>query len=133
MKRAAAVFLALTLTGGVAAPVFAAEEKPKMETAKVSGKISAVSSSGIAVQFESSAKNGGREIYLPLTAQTKFEKVASAAQLKYGDTVQVVYEQKYREPEKGKKVLMGATATQVVLLKQAPAEGTLVSGGEEAR
>ena len=135
MKRMAVSLLAFVMAAGMAPAAFAAdkqEEKPKVAMNKITGEVSAASSSGIAVQY-GSTKTAAKEIYLPVDKNTKFDRVAGASQLKYGDTVQVVYEQRYKEPEKGKKILMGATATQVVLLKNAAGEGALVSKKEEAR
>lgn len=128
------MFLAMTLCFGASSVAFAAEEeKPKIETAKVNGEVTAVSLSGIAVQYGTAKDGGGKEIYLPLNDKTKLQRFQSPAQLKVGDTVQVVYERKYQEPEKGKKIYLGAAALEVVLLKQAPGEGALVSRGEGAQ
>jgi len=118
---------------GLASSAFAAEEgKPKTAMNRVTGEVSAISTSGIAVEFSGSGESV-REIYLPLTGKTKFQRFANPAQLKPGDTVQVVYEQTYREPEKGKKIYLGATAVEVTLLKQAPVPEALVSKKEGAR
>ncbi len=126
------MLLAMTLFSGMGANTLAAEEaKPKSQVAKVTGEVAAASSSGIAVQFGSS-KEGAKEIYLPLNGKTKFQRFGNPSQLKPGDTVQVVYEQTYREPEKGKKVYLGAVATEIVLLRQGPGEGALVSQEEGA-
>ena len=134
MRRMAVSLLVFVMAAGMAPAAFAAEEeKPKVATNTITGEVSAASSSGIAVQYGNGKDGAAQEIYLPVDKKTKFDRVAGASQLKYGDTVQVVYEQKYKEPEKGKKVYLGATATEVVLLQQAPAEGALVSKREGAR
>ena len=134
MRLLTRLFLICAMAAGAGANAFAAEEiKPKIETVKISGPLSAVSSSGIAVQYGNAKDGAAQEIYLPLNGKTQFQRFQSPAQLKVGDTVQVVYERKFQEPEKGKMVYLDAAALEVVLLKQAPAEGTLVSREEGAR
>ena len=133
MKMLKGFLLICAVAAGVCPNAFAAEEpKPKTETVKISGPLSGVSSSGIAVQY-GMGKEAAQEIYLPLSGKTQFQRFQSPAQLKVGDTVQVVYERKYREPEKGKKVSLGVTALQVILLKQAAGEGALASRGEGSK
>ncbi|MBI3322571.1 MAG: hypothetical protein HYZ94_02705 [Candidatus Omnitrophica bacterium] len=127
MRRALLLLLACTMSTGMAP-----EEKPKVVMNTVTGQVSAAGNSGIAVEVGSS-KLGSSELYIPLDKKTKFQRFEKPAQLKTGDTVKVVYEQKYHEPEAGKKVYVGATAVEVTLLKQAPAEGSLISRREEAR
>ncbi len=115
-----------------AAPVVAAKnEKAKRESLSLTGEVTAASASGLAVQFGSTAE-GGKEIYLPADQKTKLTRLSSLAQLKPGDTVKVDYERRYEEPEKGKKIFLGAVATGVTLLSQAPAQGSLVSSEEKA-
>jgi hypothetical protein len=141
MRQAAGFFLVCAMAAGMSASAFAVEpakakqqaleEKPLVAEAKITGEVAAASSSGIAVQFGSTSA-GAKEIYLPLNEKTKFQRFLNPSQLKAGDTVQVVYEQTYKEPEKGKRILLGAVATEVILLKQAPAQGALVTreGGD---
>ena len=134
MRRAARLLLICVMAAGMAPAAFAApEEKPKVATNTITGKVSAASSSGIAVQYGNGKDGAAQEMYLPLNGKTQFQRFIKASQLKPGDTVQVVYEQTYKEPEKGKKVYLGAAATEVVLLKNAPADGALVSKKEGAR
>ena len=134
MRRAAAFFLTCVMAAGVGAAAFAAEpEKPKVVATRITGEVSAASSSGIAVQYGNGKDGAAQEIYLPLDKKTKFQRFTAPSQLKPGDTVEVAYEQKYQEPEKGKKVYLGAVATEVVLLQQAPAQGALISKDEAAR
>ena len=135
MKTLIRLFLICAVAAGTAVHAFAAPEeaaKPKIETLKISGPVSAVSSSGIAVQY-GMGKDAAKEIYLPISGKTQFQRFQSPAQLKVGDTVQVVYERKYQEPEKGKKVYLDAMATEVTLVKQAAGDGALSSRGEGAK
>ena len=143
MRRAAEILLICAMVAGVSTVAFAVEQpgapddsrqeqKPKVAVTRVTGEVTAASSAGIAVQFSSTAE-GAQEIYLPLDEKTKFQRFLHPSQLKAGDTVQVVYEQQYKEPEKGKRVFLGAVATEVTLLRQAPAQEALVSKEEEGQ
>lgn len=140
--KALAFFAAVSLLAiGTGTAAFAAElpvparaetEKPKLEIKKVTGTVSAVTRSGIAVEINAGG-NAAEELFIPVDGKTKVEKAKSLLDLKMDDVVTVDYERLYRLDEKGGKVFLGTRANRIALVKAArPVQkNTAMEGMEE--
>lgn len=86
---------------------------------EVKGEVTNVGKRALSVEF-SRTKNSSSEMLLPIGEATKLIRLKSLDELKAGDTVQVRYTQTYREDEKGKRIVLKTTATEIALLRSAP-------------
>lgn len=117
------ILLAATTAGAEESPA----EKLKVESADLTGEITAASRTGIGVQYQITSE-GSREIYLPIDEKTRLDRIFSPTDLRPGDTVQVRYERTYREPQQGKRLFVRTRAATVALVRRSPeGAGALVS------
>jgi hypothetical protein len=87
---------------------------------EVTGNISYVGKRAISVELDPQT-----EMLLPVSPQTKLERLGSLAELKLGDRVTVVYRQGYKKADQGEMTLMETVALHVALMRRAPPKGTL--------
>ena len=123
------LFLLVVLCGVFWAPLLQAEmseSEEKTQYGEVTGSVSAVSKQGIAVEYSRTRKSSS-EMFLPLSDHVRLVRIRDLSQLKAGDTVQVRYEQAYKEDQDGKRITLKTTAIEVALMKRAPEEGALAS------
>jgi len=77
------------------------EENVVVVTKEMSGKVSAISSRFLTLEYASDAKKGvSNEMYLTFGDDVKLRHTRSLGDLKFGDTVSVQYEEKQRPMER---------------------------------
>lgn len=106
------------------------KEEGKVQVASVTGRVSAVSKQGIAVEYAYTSKTS-KEMYLPLAEKVRLQRLQDLKEINPGDTVEVRYQQTYKEEPDEKKTILKTAATEISLLKKAPQEGALISKEEE--
>ena len=106
------------------------QEDVQYQQGEVTGAVTAVSKQGIAVEYSRTASSSS-EMFLPMGDNVRLERVASLNQIKPGDTVKVRFEQRVREDAKGKKILLGTTATEIAMMRRTPEEGSMISKEKE--
>jgi len=90
-------------------------EEKETETKELSGEVSAVGPSGIAVLYSKAKKSGSPiEIFLPFRGKIRFTGYKRYKDIREGDRVKLIYEETV---DKGRRML-----TEVVLLERAPEE-----------
>jgi hypothetical protein len=116
-------------------PCAKAESLPVAEEAQVSvkavtGEVTSINRQAISVEY-SKTSEGSYEMLLPITKDTRLERVQSLTELKAGDTVTVDYEQRYKAGDHGERIVLGTVAKRIALMRRAPPEGSLVSRGAQ--
>lgn len=96
-----------------------AEAQDKIAYNKVRGEVTYVGKRAISVEFDRTA-DSSTEMLLPLGDETALKRLRTLEDLKRGDTVHVAYQQVYREDEKGKRIVLKTTATEIALMRSAP-------------
>ena len=123
-------FLMLTAVLASADSVGKDKDDEKMLSKEVTGEVVTVTKRAISVEFAHTA-DAAEEMLLPITKETKVERVRSLSELRRGDTVKVAYTQYYRDVnEGGKPVVLRTVATNVALLRNAPSGGMVRSENE---
>ena len=120
MSRAETTPAAAARPASAAATTVAEEEDPNVKTARklVEGTVNSMTKRSLAVEYEVDGQPG-YEISLPLDKDTVWQRVQSPSDLKYGDVVQVEFEQKYRmDPDKTEPWILKTTAKVVRLIRQ---------------
>lgn len=114
-----------------ALPVHAETSTPeKLAYKEATGTVVHVGKQAISVEYLVT-KEGSYEMLLPVGQETKLKHVRSFDELKRGDTVRVKYEQVYREGEKGERVILKTTATEIALVRSAPRGGLTSREGQQ--
>ncbi len=106
-----------------------AEPEGQVEMSQVTGTVSSITQQAISIEYSRTKKNAF-EMVLPIDEKTRFERFRTLAELKPGDTVTVRYQQLFKPGEDGGKVILKTTATDVSLVRSAPAQA--LSSREEA-
>lgn len=128
--------LAMTLVipaGAAQVPVSAMgepQEDVQVRSGEITGTVSAVSKQGIAVEYARTSHSSS-EMFLPVGDKVRLERVGALNQIKPGDTVKVRFEQTVKEDDKGKKIVLGTTATEIAMMRRAPEEGSMLSKEKE--
>lgn len=77
------------------------EEDVVVVTKEISGKVSAISSRFLTLEYASDAKKGvSNEMYLTFGDDVKLRYARSLSEIKFGDTISVQYEEKQRPLER---------------------------------
>jgi hypothetical protein len=93
-------------------------EDAKTETKQVTGQLVMVRKNKISVEY-ATKEDGSYEMLLPITSDVRFKHVRGLEQLQPGDTVTVEFEQTYRDPEDGERVILNTVAKEIQLVKHA--------------
>lgn len=121
--------LSISASAGVPVPDPAVQEEAlpkdaKTETKQVTGQLVMVRKNKISVEY-ATEKDGSYEMLLPITPDVRFKYIRGLEQLQSGDTVTVEFEQTYREPEDGERVILKTVAKEIQLVKHAvPSSGS---------
>ena len=101
----------------------------KFRKGSVTGRLAAKTKRSISVEYEET-EDTATDMLLPYDAKTKFVRVQNASELQRGATVEVKYEQSYKEDETGRAVLLGTVAKEIALIRDAQenSPGTTVGG-----
>ena len=121
--------LALGLSGSLAWAEQAKKDQEKVVSKEVTGQVIWVGKRAISVEYDRTQEST-YEMLLPVSSETKVERVKSLSELKRGDTVSVKYKQRSKKGEDGQDVILATVATKVALVRQASPEGTLRSKSE---
>lgn len=92
------------------------DEKIREKT--VTGQVNSITKRAISIEY-ASKKDGSYEMLLPLGQQMRFVRLQGLADLRQGDTVEVTYQQRYKDVEDGEPMILGTTAQEVALIKRA--------------
>ena len=117
--------LVLILACAFTTPAMAADdsstEDTKVIAKTVTGEISGVSPTGIAVEY-SLVSSSSSEMFVPIDGKTRVEGVKSVRELQMGDTVKVDCQQTLRKGTDGKPVLLKTVASAIALVKRVSSE-----------